>query len=115
MLSSFKMIVLKDKLYFKILSQLLKIGKLGMGLSAWLIRTPYTAIFVASFFRRLSAETSDHFVVFDTIRSSICFKKPVADGWIKVSVVFEREREIERLLPSCRPLKLCQNQKTTTR
>ena len=33
---------------------------------------------------RLAAETSDHFVVFDTIRSSICFQKPVADGWTKV-------------------------------
>ena len=37
---------------------------------------------------RLSAETSDHFVVFDTIRSSICFQKPVADGWTKVSHMF---------------------------
>ena len=35
---------------------------------------------------RLSTETSDHFVVFDTIRSSICFQKPVADGWMKVCV-----------------------------
>ena len=35
-------------------------------------------------FYRMSSETSDQFVVFDTIRSSICFQKAVAEGWIKV-------------------------------
>jgi len=27
---------------------------------------------------------SDQFVIFDTIRSSVCFQKAVAEGWIKV-------------------------------
>ena len=31
------------------------------------------------------SEASDQFVVFDTIRSSLRFQKPVADGWMKVS------------------------------
>ena len=35
-------------------------------------------------FYRMSSETSDQFVIFDTIRSSVCFQKAVADGWIKV-------------------------------
>ena len=34
---------------------------------------------------RVSSEASDQFVVFDTIRSSLRFQKPVADGWMKVS------------------------------
>ena len=49
----------------------------------------------------MSSEASSQFVVFDTIRSSIRFLKPVADGWMKVS-------ELKRLpLPLASILALC--------
>ncbi len=35
---------------------------------------------------RQSSKTSGYFIVLDTIRSSICFQRPVADGWIKVTL-----------------------------
>lgn len=33
---------------------------------------------------REDSRSSDYFIVLDTIKSSICFQKAVADGWIKV-------------------------------
>ena len=61
---------------------------------------------------RLAAETSDHFVVFDTIRSSICFQKPVADGWTKVREEGWR-RGVSNDFFSHRPSKLYLRLKTT--
>lgn len=48
----------------------------------------------------MSSEASNQFMVFDTMRSSIRFKKPVADGWMKVSLFVFLPRPVTNISPS---------------
>lgn len=48
---------------------------------------------------RISTEASDQFMVFDTIRSSIRFQKPVADGWMKVSEQMRSPCTLNNFIP----------------